>query len=358
MTTLARFWNFLSAQGACEKRVISFDILRTTAFVGVLIQHSYACFTRQFGLKEWMHGYMLGRFGVSLFIILSGASLALGSLKSGYFTFLRKRAASILPFYWVAYVVVGAFLFMIFGRICMRGDIPKILMTVFALDGYIPIKGRYYLIGEWFTGFILIMYLLAPVVHWSILRTRGLILPLYFVISVLAVNYTPVLSQSVVIWHSHANFNVLSRILEFALGIFFTLYVLRRRKLHALLAAIGGGYIIVFTALGHDVLEFTTTGFLSIFCIFLILTYLLSFVPLAESQRSIISFFAKYSFMAFLFHHQVLFVMKEKLTLRCAPEYVVFMVVSSFMLSYLLAYVFYRPAECLKRAVFGPYNER
>ena len=55
--------------------------------------------------------------------------------------------------------------------------------------------------------------------------------------------------------------------------------------------------------------------------------------------------------------HQVLFVMKAKLTLRCAPEYVVFMVVSSFMLSDLLAYVFYRPAECLKRAVFGPYNE-
>ena len=304
-----------------------------------------------------MHGYMLGRLGVSFFIVLSGASLALGSFKSGYFTFLRKRAASILPFYWVAYVVVGVFLFMFFGRICMRGDISKILMTVFAIDGHIPIKGRYYLIGEWFTGFILIMYLLAPLVHWSILRTRGLILPLYFVISALAIKYTPVLSQSIVIWHSHANFNVLSRIFEFALGIFFTLYVLRRRRLHALLAAAGVAYIVVYIALGHDVFEFTTTGFLSMFCIFLVLTYLLPFVPFAESQRSIISFFSKYSFMAFLFHHQVLVAMKAKMTLKCAPEYVVYMVVSSFVLSYLLAYVFYRPAECLKRAVFGPYHE-
>ena len=358
MTTLARFWNFLTVQGAVEKRVISFDMLRAAAFVCVLVQHSYACFTRQFGLREWMHGYMLGRLGVSFFIVLSGASLALGSLKSGYFAFLRKRAASILPFYWVAYVVVGASLFLIFGRICMRGEMPKILMTVFALDGYIPIKGRYYLIGEWFTGFILIMYLLAPMVHWSILRTRGLVLPLYFVVSALAIKYTPVLSQSIAIWHSHANFNVLSRIFEFALGIFFTLYVLRRRRLHALLAAAGVAYIAVFIALGHDVFEFTTTGFLSMFCVFLVLTYLLPFVPFAESQRSIISFFAKYSFMAFLFHHQVLFVMKTKMALRCAPEYVVYMAVSSFVLSYLLAYVFYRPAECLKRAVFGPYRER
>lgn len=358
MTTLARFWNFLSVQGACEKRVFSFDVLRAAALICVLIQHAYGCLIRQFGLKEWMHGYMLGRLGVSFFIVLSGASLALGSFKSGYFTFLRKRAASILPFYWVAYVVVGVFLFLFFGRICMRGDISKILMTVFAIDGHIPIKGRYYLIGEWFTGFILIMYLLAPLVHWSILRTKGLILPLYFVISALAIKYTPVLSKSIVIWHSHANFNVLSRIFEFALGICFTLYVLRRRRLHALLAAAGVAYIVVFVALGHDVFEFTATGFLSMFCIFLVLTYLLPFVPFAESQRSIISFFAKYSFMAFLFHHQALVAMKAKMTLKCAPEYVVYMVVSSFLISYLLAYVFYRPAECLKRAVFGPYKER
>ena len=117
-------------------------------------------------------------------------------------------------------------------------------------------------------------------------------------------------------------------------------------------------YIVVFVALGHDVFEFTTKGFLSLFCIFLVLTYLLPFVPFAESQRSIISFFAKYSFMAFLFHHQALVAMKAKMTLKCAPEYVVYMVVSSFLISYLLAYVFYRPAECLKRAVFGPYKER
>ena len=358
MNALARFWNFLLTQGPCEKRVFSFDLLRAIAFICVLIQHTYAGFTLKFGLKEWMQGYRLGRFGVSLFIIISGASLALGSLKSGYFTFLRRRAASIFPYYWVAYVVVGVFLFLIFGKICMHGDISKILMTVFALDGYIPIKGGYYLIGEWFTGFILIMYLLAPLVYWSILRTKGLILPLYFVISVLSIKYTPVLSKSMVIWNSHVNFNVLSRIFEFALGIFFGLYVLRRRRLHALLSVVGMGYLVVFCALGHDVLEFTTPGFLSIFCIFLILTYLLAFVPFAESQRSIISFLAKYSFMAFLFHHRVLVVLRTKIALKCAPEYVVFMVVASFLLSYLLAYVFYRPAECLKRALFGPYHER
>ena len=62
MTTLARFWNFLSAQGqgACEKRVFSFDVLRAAALICVLIQHAYGCLIRQFGLKEWMHGYMLG----------------------------------------------------------------------------------------------------------------------------------------------------------------------------------------------------------------------------------------------------------------------------------------------------------
>ena len=297
-----------------------------------------------------------------MFIILSGASLALSPIGTGWKEYLRfeiKRLSSILPFYWVAYFSVGIFLFLFFGRFAMHDDIPKILLTLFGIDGYMGTQTKtYYLIGEWFTGFILIMYLFAPFVYMSLKKTKGLILPLYFVICILSLHYSPALSKTLFFWNKFPHYNVLSRIMEFALGMTFSLFFLKRKRLHALLSIVGIVYISIYCLAGKNMLDFSALAFLSLFFLFVIATFGLNLIPFADSQCKCIAFLSKYSFMAFLFHHQVLWVMKDKMTMKCSPMYTTYQVLAACFVSYILAYFFYRPASALKAAVFGPFSSK
>lgn len=241
----------------------------------------------------------------------------------------------------------------------MRDNLVCIACTLFGLDGYLSTQMRtYYLIGEWFTGFILLTYLLAPGVYRLVRLSRGTVLLVLALVCGLSLAYTPELSAGCVFWNKNPHYNVLSRLMEFASGMAFTLYVLRRPRFHTALAIVGVGYLLLRVLLGFDLLGFSVGGFISQVGIFLVASALVRRVPLAPSQQTVIGFLAKHAFMAFLFHHQVLWLMKEKMTLQCNPAFAVYMVLSVSVISYLLAYLFYGPAAALQKAVFGPFAVR
>lgn len=360
MERAKRLWAWLAAERDVGSRIVAFDVLRFVAFVFVVVQHAFAYLVPKFGLQSWMCGTRLGRLGVSFFIVLSGASLALGALnRKGYFAFVRRRLASILPFYWVAYCAVAVALFLLYGRCPMQDNPARIAYTLFGLDGYLGTQVRtYYLIGEWFTGFILLMYLLAPGVYRLVRWSRGAVLLALAFICGVSLAFTPEISAHCVLWNKSPHYNVLSRLMEFAAGMAFTLYALRRPRFHAALAVLAACYLGGRGLLGYDLLEFSVGGFASQMSIFLLALALLRLVPWAQTQQTVIGFLSKYSFMAFLFHHQVLWLMKEKMTLQCTPMFTVYMVLAACVVSYLLAYLFYGPAAALQKAVFGPFSTK
>ena len=109
----------------------------------------------------------MGQLGTVLFMILSGFTSAMSyeklrSTDHPVKTYYRKRLKSILPMFYAAYLLAFTAL-----RLPDRSFDHTLLYTLFGMDGYLAVHGvrTCYLVGEWFTGCILLMYLLFPLLY-------------------------------------------------------------------------------------------------------------------------------------------------------------------------------------------------
>ena len=128
----------------------------------------------------------LGFLFVSVFFILSGYLLYLRYpviRDAGWF--YRKRAASIYPDFYTTYAIV--FLYhLIKGSSVLAGKPLKTFpLTLLGLDGYLSASfDTWYLVGEWFLGAIVLLYLLYPAVLFLFRKSRIItflsVLCLYF----------------------------------------------------------------------------------------------------------------------------------------------------------------------------------
>lgn len=115
----------------------------------------------------------LGSVGVSLFFILTGASLMLtyrsGNLKQYY----KKRFLGIYPMFWIAYTVTFALDFFRWRGLPLE-DIRLLGYSALGIDGYLSLLGLvytpFYKVGEWFLGALLALYVLFPMLHWLVER--------------------------------------------------------------------------------------------------------------------------------------------------------------------------------------------
>lgn len=155
-----------------KKRLVSFDFIRVIAMLLILIFHWNVTMDKweinapYILMGAGVNGNILANIGVSLFFILSGASL-MYSCRDGLRlkTFYRKRFLSIYPQYWLTYAVV--FLdFYIVHREPMTETPKFLILSAAGMDGFLYYKYPcYYLIGEWFVGCIVILYILYPLLH-------------------------------------------------------------------------------------------------------------------------------------------------------------------------------------------------
>lgn len=185
-----------------RKRVVSYDIIRILAFVLVVISHVAAAAEHKFGHKMCPFLYT-GNIGVSLFIILSGCSLSISSVKTGIINFYKKRFLSIYPSYWTAYFLVFLFLFAFMGKLSIGNKPWHLLYTLVAQDGYLGSRYlTYYLVGEWFTGFIVLVYLVAPVIIAGMKRVPIVTLVITLVLSYFSIRYNTQLYNHLPVWNN------------------------------------------------------------------------------------------------------------------------------------------------------------
>lgn len=167
-----------------KERVLYLDIVRIIGFLVITAYHFVArCGTsmiesKYLDLYMGFNSFRWGPIALSCFFMVSGAALIYRyggelNLKEYY----KKRFLGIFPLFWLAYLVVFLEEFYRYGGM---PNAPKItfLLTIIGMDGYMnDYMETFALIGEWFLGAIIILYILFPL-YRVIMRKNKYILPI------------------------------------------------------------------------------------------------------------------------------------------------------------------------------------
>lgn len=192
-----------------KKRIYSLDLLRAFACFCILTIHFNATvegyyngmflypqngFAPNFYLENRLY---LGDIGVSIFFMLTGASLMLSTRDwKGCANFYKKRFLAIFPSFWLVYIVVFLIDLYRSGAPVERNPLCM-LSTLIGFDGYVglfrPEFYMYYKIGEWFLGCLILLYIIYPILRFFYVRyskTTFIVVVLgYFLYQLLARNF-------------------------------------------------------------------------------------------------------------------------------------------------------------------------
>ncbi|MHB0828995.1 MAG: acyltransferase family protein [Schaalia turicensis] len=287
--------------GTRKPRLFYLDFIRALATLLIVLTHFNNPYLAEGGylLTNMPFGIYVGGLGVSLFLTISGAALTFTyrrpySLK----TFWWKRAKGLYPMFWIAWIVAFVFLFTKSGGVSpVNAPAKNFIFTIFGIDGLLENfhVQTAYILGEWFLGFILIFYLVFPLLLWGVdehpITTAILGITLYAGSHIYFLNF-PGLATSVLLP---------THIPELLFGMYFTKYV---KHVHWAWLFPVAGILIVSSLYPTQIHEDIATTFVGIatFTALVILGRYIAFQPV----RAFVSLISKYSYPIFLTHHVVI----------------------------------------------------
>lgn len=286
-----------------KERIFYMDFVRTIGTLIIIIFHfNISIGVRQLSsfsiLKNDFANGNLAYIGVPIFFILSGVALMYSNSEDfSVVKFYKKRIRATYPMFWVGYIVVFLYYFMRYATIHPFTEPPRrwtFLLTILGLDGYTSsITINYYLIGEWFLGCIILMYLMFPILYWGV--TKHPIwcwIPVITLYVLLTFNYvlpTPMTQD------------VFMRLPEFLFGMYIGKYY-KKVDLKVFLVSCVGLIIILFIPL-YMIPQMFIITFLGI-CSFMVLAYIGQNFK-CERLKPVFLWFSKYSFAVYLLHHVI-----------------------------------------------------
>lgn len=294
-----------------KERVLYLDVIRIIGFLAVTAFH----FATWCGVNAIVSDYLELYVGFntfrwapiaySCFFMVSGAALiyqyGAGLRLKEYY---RKRFLGIFPLFWLAYALV--FLEEFYVKKSMP-EAPKItfLLTIIGMDSYLnEYIADFALIGEWFLGAIIILYILFPL-YRAVMKKNKYILPLAFLGAGLLLAYNnpfPMMPEK----------NPLMCSLYFVIGMLFEMVRENpNRKAVAIgrriLAVIGiGVYAAVYLKerTHHTINNYVRIFILSI-SLYLIVMEVSTWIKSERAQRLIVTI-GRHSFAYYLLHHAFL----------------------------------------------------
>lgn len=288
-----------------KPRLLSLDVIRVLS-VGLVVLFHFGMFVNEYGIY-WRPfpvqagGVFYGSIGVSLFFVLSGATLSYSgagkpfSLKAYY----KKRFLTLFPAFYIAYGAAFLYLFYMTGTIVPQAPKWTFLFTLLGMDGHLSrLIPNYYLVGEWFLGTIILLYLVYPLVAWIVKRYQKKALAaaaLCYLAGVYVYQYPGI----------PVEWNAAVRIPEMAWGIYLmdrymdTGRLPGRRAMLLALAVLAAA--LAFPVPGYMIYNITAAG-VSAF------TLLFSAAGRVKGRRlsMAVSWVSRYSYGIFLCHHVVL----------------------------------------------------
>ncbi|MDA8173918.1 MAG: acyltransferase family protein [Nitrospiraceae bacterium] len=322
------------------QRVFYLDFIRAIAILFIMTYHFniflvnwhamplfWPAFLNHLGTSD-----LFGDIGVSLFIILSGSSLMLSTRKElNARNFYRKRLLSIYPLFWLSYLAVFFARFFILKTVPQAG-LATLPLTLTGFDGFMNYKiNSFYLIGEWFLGFILIFYLLFPLIRFLFLKNRNIMIGFCILLTLVLPKFYKL--------HMLIGHFPLSRLLEFVMGMWLIDLLMPIKKIrNVLLPAMAAGLLFFINADVAGLFKTAVSGTLVFAC----LAWISLLIPI--SLQKYFNFLGKYSFGAFLIHHQFFVIALTEiyiagfLNLHKLPIYVVFtlLLICIYVISFVL----------------------
>lgn len=288
-----------------KERIFYLDSIRAIATISILLTHFNAIYIFSYPdqidkvvLTGRVFGIYIGDFGVSLFFIISGAALMyVYGEKLDLKKFYLKRFKSIFPMFWLAYIL--AFLYFFYINKAIPAGIPQknILLSVVGFDGYLNSLGvhipNFYILGEWFLGAIVLLYLLFPVLRWGVKKHPiicAVCVGILYLIG--AVLYNGNLTKSCII---------VNRVPEMIFGMYFIEYI---KKVDIKLSILAIGICIINTFANVPFNSTIQTTYVGISA-FLLLVYLSKYIK-NFFMIGICEVISKYSYAIFLVHHVII----------------------------------------------------
>ena len=326
-----------------KERIFYLDFVRAIATISIIFTHYNALFVYNTSIPMPQKAILtltvgnvyIGGWGVSLFLIISGAALMyvydneLDALK-----FWKKRFLNIYPMFWIAYISAMLFNFYKYGSIDTSIGKWRYIFSFLGIDGYIANWGiqTFFLVGEWFLGYIIFPILRNGVNNHPIILALAAIL-LYIISIVLGAK----------------DVSLFVKLPEFLFGMYFIKFVKRPNWKMALIAFV----IVILNALIkpeiNSVIQCTYVGTASFVC----LAYVSEFLKF-EIVQKICKLICKYSYPCFIVHHFIIYRMVEKFNLdniTMGQNYLLFAccVVVIVFFSYLLLHVNDKVMQVVKK---------
>lgn len=285
-----------------KERIFYLDFVRAIATLIIILTHYnalyiYNTYTVRYDamiFSAWFSNVYIGHIGVGLFLIISGAALLYQEEdKTGIFRFYKKRFLSIYPMYWLAYILAFFYMFYTTKTIIWNAPKANIIYSVFGIDMYVANFGvsTFAIVGEWFIGLIIMIYLIFPILKKGVLHKPLLtctLVAIAYVISICTLN----LSVGLFEW-----------LPAFVFGMIFLKYI---KKMPGIVAAIAIAIIILNGKLNIMINENVMRLYIVI-AVFCVLVYVAKLVERFEIVRRICKLICKYSYPCFLVHHFIIY---------------------------------------------------
>ncbi len=295
-----------------KDKLFRFDFIRGLAMLCVIITHFNETLIDLNIDSPCIHLYMgkrlsYSQMGVVLFLLMSGTlsvmSLERGLPESGkmekraVLTYYKKRMLSILPLYYLAYIV--AYIIRVAPKCVMLP--PSMLWTLVGLDGYVSLFNipTLYLVGEWFIGMIIICYLVCPLLYQAIRKYPKITFCILVIYYLLVMNFYPFARSK--------ETDVMLRVVDFIVGMYFGIYV---KRIPRAVAAISLAVTVVFCSIStyFDYMYLVLIRGVALYCILWFLgdwLQTISVKPVVKLKR-IFATWAKYSFAVYMIHKLVI----------------------------------------------------
>ncbi len=294
-----------------KERILYLDLIRIICFLMVTSYH-FAFAVRTIGVNADVDLYqgivhiVWAPIAVCCFFMVSGASLIHRyAEKLSLKEFYKRRFFSVYPLFWLAY----SFAFLdFFYRVKSMPGSPKVnfLLSVIGMDGYlngyIP---TFYMLGEWFLGAIIMLYILFPLYRIVMLKCKYILPAVFFAASVWLLYYNPfpmVIEKNLIVCSMY-----------FVLGMMIEMIRTNPNKKAVVIGRRIAAAVGVLLFIMVYVVERAGFLFNSYHAIFLLAVALYFIVMEAaewirgERARAVIVVMGRHSYAYFLLHHVLLY---------------------------------------------------
>ena len=278
-----------------KEQIKSIDFIKGICALGVVLFH-FECHYTSRHLTFIMNYFDSGAV-VTAFFMVSGALLQYHyaqqtNLKEYYI----KRWKAIYPMYYIAYIPCWMLNVVRHGSFTYAGSPFAYLYTLLGIDGYLDTQtNTYHIVGEWFLGAIIVMYLLFPLIRWLFGKNKW--------VTVLGALALYLIFYNKPITHNSGFFTISSCLISFCLGMLFIEY---RKQIMirpvVLVAALG------YVLLGVVRLKMSLNASLHLLgiCLFILLFALGEKIMACPRLEPVFRKLSKLSYPVFLVHHVIL----------------------------------------------------